>query len=350
MLGTTLKAAPLAAWNMTLRGGSSNDNTDIFFNGLYISRFNTRRDTLSWQNDMDVAKNQLVSIGLDYQNDSIDALPSVSSASNVYSQTSRGNQAVFTQYQGDFGTHSMEVSARHDNNQQFGGHNTGDLGYGYELTESMRLTASYGTAFKAPTFNQLYYPSFGTITLRPELSRSREAGVAGHTAAGKWSLNVYQTDITDLIGYDANYKPININTARLTGVEGQFKIRLSEWDVNTTLTLQDPRQTSGANQGKLLSRRATEMARIELAHAFGVWHIASSLYAEGRRFDDLANTPGKELAGYGLLDVRAEYALAPEWQLQGRVDNLLDKRYETAQYFNQAGRGLYLTLSYQAKN
>lgn len=350
LLGAALKLTPVAAWNMTLRGGSSNDNSDIFFNGLYISRYNTRRDTLSWQNDVAVAQDQIASIGLDYQNDSIDALPGVSNPSNVYTRTARSNQALFAQYQADFGVHTMEVSARHDDNQQFGGHDTGGLGYGYKLGEAMRLTASYGTAFKAPTFNQLYYPGYGTTTLRPESSRSLEVGVAGRMGNGRWSLNAYQTDIADMIGNDANYKPVNINTARLTGLEGVFVVRLSEWAVNSVLTLQDPRQTSGANQGKLLTRRATETARIELARAFGEVHVSGSLYVEGRRFDDLANTPSKELAGYGLLDIRAEYHFAPEWQLQGRVANLLDKQYETAQYFNQPGRGLYLTLSYQGKN
>ncbi len=77
VLGGALKAAATSAWNMTLRGGRSNDNSDIFFNGLYISRFNTQRDTLSWQNDVNIADNQLVTAGLDYQNDSIDALPDV---------------------------------------------------------------------------------------------------------------------------------------------------------------------------------------------------------------------------------------------------------------------------------
>jgi vitamin B12 transporter len=72
------------------------------------------------------------------------------------------------------------------------------------------------------------------------------------------------------------------------------------------------------------------------------------LYAEGRRFDDLANT--KRLGGYGLLDVRAEYRVDADWLLQGRVENLLGKRYETALYFNQPGRGLYFTLNYQPGN
>lgn len=343
VLGGSLKFAPMQAWNMTLRAGSSQDDSNNFKNSLFKTRFNTQRDSLSWQNDFAVNANQLLTAGLDYQNDRVDS-------TTAYTRTTRDNRALFGQYQGNFGMHSLQASMRHDDNQQFGEHSTGGLGYGYAVNDAMRLTASYGTAFKAPTFNQLYYPGFGSATLRPELSRSVEVGVAGHGTFGKWSLNAYQTDITDLIGFDAFFLPVNINAARLKGLEGQLKMQLADCDINSTLTLQDPRQTSGTNQGKLLNRRATEAMRIEVAHDFGVYRLATSLYAEGRRFDDLANTSTKRLGGYGLLDVRAEYRVAPDWLVQGRIDNFLDKQYETAQFFNQARRALYFTLNYQPKN
>ncbi len=150
--------------------------------------------------------------------------------------------------------------------------------------------------------------------------------------------------------FPQTFNPVNINTARLRGLEGQLKMQLADWNINTTLTLQDPRQASGVNSGKLLNRRATEMMRVEVAHDFGEYRLSSSLYAEGRRFDDLANTAGKKLSGYGLLDLRAEYHLASDWLVQGRIDNLLDKQYETAQFYNQPRRGVYFTLNYQTKH
>jgi len=137
--------------------------------------------------------------------------------------------------------------------------------------------------------------------------------------------------------------------ARINGLEGQLQTQLADWDINGTLTLQDPRNQVATNhQGKLLNRRATEAMRIEVAHDLGAYRFASSLYAEGRRFDDIGNT--QHLGGYGLLDVRAEYRVTAGWLVQGRIDNLLDKRYETAQFYNQARRGLYFTLNYQSKN
>ena len=344
VLGSSAYFAATEQWNMTLRAGLSRDNSDLFFNGLYIDRYNTQRDSLTWQNDFALSADQLFSAGLDYQQDRIESL-------RAYAQTARSNRARFGQYQGSFGAHSLQASLRRDDNQQFGGHNTSGLGYGYAISDTLRLTASWGTAFKAPTFNQLYYPGFGSAALRPELSRSIEAGVAGHGKFGTWSLNAYQTNITDLIGFDTvTFAPANINTARLNGLEGQLQAQFADWDINGTLTLQDPRQTSGANQGRLLNRRATETMRIEAAHSFGAYRLAGSLYAEGRRFDDLANTAAKRLGGYGLLDLRAEYRVAQGWLMQGSIDNLLNKKYETAQFYNQPGRGLYFTLNYQPGN
>lgn len=342
VLGGSLKFAPLQAWNMTLRAGSSQDNSNNFLNGVFKSRFNTQRDSLSWQNDFALNADQLLTAGLDYQNDRVDS-------TTVYTRPTRSNRALFGQYQGNFGAHSLQASARRDDNQQFGGHTTGGLGYGYAVSDAARLTASYGTAFKAPTFNSLYYPGFGNPALRPELSRSIEAGVAGHGTLGKWSVNAYQTKVENFVVYDATFTPVNIELARINGLEGQLQTHMAGLDINSTLTLQDPRNQVATNhQGKLLNRRATKAARIEVARDFGAYRLASSLYAEGRRFEDIGNT--KPLGGYGLLDVRAEYRVAPGWLMQGRIDNLLDKEYETAQLYNQARRGLYFTLNYQPKN
>ncbi len=342
VLGGSVRFAATEPWQVTLRGGRSRDDSDLFFNGLHIDRYNTRRDSLTWQNDIALDARQMVSAGLDYQQERIESL-------RAYAQTARSNRALFGQYQGSFGDHGLEASLRRDDNQQLGGHSTAGLGYGYAASDALRLTASWGTAFKAPTFNQLYYPGFGSAALRPELSRSIEVGATGQVMTYKWSLNAYQTTITDLIGFDpTTFAPVNINTARLTGLEGQLQAQLADWDIGGTLTLQDPRQTSGANQGKLLNRRATEAMRVEAAHGFGDYRLTGSLYAEGRRFDDLANT--QRLGGYGLLDVRAEYRVARGWLVQGKIANLLDKKYETARFFNQPGRGLYFTLNYQPGN
>ena len=71
------------------------------------------------------------------------------------------------QYQGKFGAQSLEASVRNDDNQQFGNHTTGSAAWGLGFAEYWRVTAGYGTAFKAPTFNELYFPFFGNPNLEP---------------------------------------------------------------------------------------------------------------------------------------------------------------------------------------
>jgi vitamin B12 transporter len=340
IVGGRLRFAPLAAWHMTLSAGQSRDDSDNFKDGDFKSRFDTTRDTATLQNDVTLGRAHLLTVGLDYQNDKVDS-------TTAYAVTARDNQGLFAQYQGAFGPQNVQLAVRGDDNEQFGAHTTGGLAWGYDLDRDLRLTASYGTAFKAPTFNELYFPGFGNPNLRPEESQSVELGIEGTAGAGRWSLNAYETRVDDLIAFDAAISaPANIDQARIRGLEAVIAARLEEWNLRTSLTLLDPEnRAAGANRGKVLPRRAEQALRLDLDRALGKFRAGGTLSAEGRRHDDLANT--RAMGGYAILNLRAEYALAKAWRAQARVENLFDKEYETASYYNQPGRSLFVTLRYQ---
>jgi vitamin B12 transporter len=82
----------------------------------------------------------------------------------------------------------------------------------------------------------------------------------------------------------------------------------------------------------------------EAHREFGRARLGAKLTAEGSRFDDIANR--QRLSGYAALDVLAEYAIHRDWRLQLRIENLLDRNYQTAAAFNQPGRGVFFTLRY----
>ncbi len=67
----------------------------------------------------------------------------------------------------------------------------------------------------------------------------------------------------------------------------------------------------------------------------------------GRRFDDVANT--RRLGNYTTVDLYAEYRVAKDWSVQGRITNLTDETYETAYGYNQRGSAAYLTVRWQPK-
>ncbi len=254
---------------------------------------------------------------------------------------------MFVQYQAGFDAHNLQLSLRQDDNAQFGSHVTGGIAWGYAWSEALRVTASHGTAFKAPTFNELYYPGFSEPNLRPETAATSEVGLAAKTAAGRLSLQVFQTRIEDLITYDASLsKPVNIDRARVRGVEAVHDLSAGDWNLRTALNWLDPRnQASGANNGKVLARRVRQSLRMEVDRAIGEHSVGATLLAEGARFDEVANTT--RVGGYGLLDLRAEYRLSRDLRLQGRIDNVFDKSYETFAYFHQPGRSAFLFLRYE---
>lgn len=340
VLGGTLRFSPVEIWQATLTVGRSRDESDNFKDGVFKSRFNTERDTVTFQNDFAIAIEHLLTVGADHLDDRVDG-------TTAYAVSSRDNTGLFTQYQGTLGAHDVQLSLRQDDNEQFGSQNTGGAAWGYALSESLRLTASYGTAFKAPTFNELYFPGFGKPNLRPETSRSVELGLRGESTWGHWSLNAYETRIDDLIAFDSRiFAPANIDQARIRGLEAVLGTRLGNWDLNANLTLLAPENRSAsATDGNVLPRRARQFLRLDADRDFGRYRLGTTLLAADKRYDDLANT--RRLSGYATLDVRAEVALTKDWRVQARVENLLDKDYETAAFFNQPGRSLYLTLRYQ---
>ena len=333
--------SPLAFWQVTLQAGRNEDKSDTYQDGSFYSRFDSRRDSASWQNDLTLAEGHVLTLGVDYQREEVNG-------TTDYDEDSRENNGAFVQYLGEYGRHDWQVSLRRDNNEQFGQHETGNVAYGYALTDALRATVSYGSAFKAPTFNELYYPFYGIADLDEETSHSLEVGLSGVHDWGHWSLNAYRTKVKDLIVYDSSIQgPANIDEARIRGLELEVGSRSFGWDWSANYSLLEPENSgSGDNEGNELPRRASQMFNLELDRRFGDFAVGATLHAEGRRYDDVAND--NELSGYADVDLRGEYRITPEWRLQARVANLLNADYETALGYNQPGQAVYFTVRYQA--
>lgn len=340
VVGGKLHYTPSEHFSLQLTAGRNVDSSRDFEQQTFTDSFASKRDSVSLQSDIGLGKGQLLSVGYDWLRDQGEI-----AGFSSYDMT-RGNRAGFAQYQGHFGRGDLQASARHDDNDQFGGHNTGGLALGLDASHDLRLTASVGTAFKAPTLNELYYPYYGNENLLPETSRSVEFGIGQHLPAWHWQLNAYETTINQLITYDASiFKANNLDRARIRGAELTAGTRLADWDLYAQVTVADPRNRSGDNTGNLLPRRARQSARIDADRAFGRWKVGGSWIAEGGRYDDFNNT--LYVGGYATLDLRTQFALSSAWTVLGDLRNALDRRYETAAFYNQPGREINLSLRWR---
>ena len=338
--GVTARWSPLSSLHLTIRAGQSRDEARDDLNSVPQSRFDTLHSQGTLQADWQLEPQHLLTLGTDAQRDSV--------ASSVgYAVSSRRDIGGFLEYQGGFASERFSISARHDDNEQFGGQATGSAAWSHRFAGGRRLTASFGSAFRAPTFNELYYPFFGNPALRPEHSRSAELGLDGSRADAQWSLHTFETRVKDLIAFDSSFLPANIGTAVIRGAEGQVIARRAASTASLIVTWLDPRnRTPGsAEGGNLLPRRARLSSRLELGHQWASVHFTARLNAVGRRFEDLANT--QRLGGYITLDLLGSFAPAQQWSVEAKLANVSGRRYETAKFYPQDARTGWITLRYQ---
>jgi vitamin B12 transporter len=336
--GITLSQPLAQGWTLRAQLGQARDDSENFLGAESRGRFDTRRDSGSLLIDGQLTPRWLLTGGVDVLRDSV-------AGDTAYIESARRATGVFTQARYTVGAWDALASLRHDDNQQFGGHSTGSLALGVALAPRWRWTLSAGTGFKAPTFNELYYPDFGNPALGPETSLGVESSLRFVQGATRTTLTAYQNRVDDLIGFDSNFVPVNIDRTRTRGVEFEFASRVAGYDVAVTGQLLDPVNLSaGALRGKALPRRAKQQAHLELGREFGALRLGTALEISGARFDDLGNR--ERLGGYTVVDLLAEWRVNPGLRLQARLANAFDRDYASAAYYPQAGRQAFVTLRY----
>lgn len=317
------------------------DQNDNFKDGVFSTRFDTKRRQASWLNEWGRGNHRAVS-GIDFIREQIDS-------TNNYQVRERDNTGYFASLRSAFDPVDLEASVRLDENEQYGNETTGGLALGTDFSAGWRLTVSYGTGFKAPTFNDLYWPGSESPNLRPEESKSGDVGLSFRGSGSEVSVNVYRTEIENLIAWapiepGGPWAPSNVDRAKISGVEIGFQTTFENLNLNGSLTFQEPLNDGGGNRGKLLRRRPKTLGFVEMSQDFDPWTTSLTLRYQGKSYDDAANrTP---VDGFGLVDVRFARTLGQDWGIEFKLNNLFDKEYETVRGYNQDGRNFLLTLRY----
>ena len=329
-------------WESVLSLGESRDAADNF-NDFGGSRFDSRRQSARWQNIVQADSVEYV-IGLDYLYDQIDG-------TTDYDEKSRSNVGAFLQSTVDLDPAVVEVGIRQDDNQSYGTVTTGSLATSYRFENGQRLRFSVGEGFRAPTFNELYFPGFGNPDLEPENSRSLELGLSAHRDRYFWDAALYQTQVENLIETifsGGAFLPQNVARARITGLELGSGLQVGEWTFYGALTRSEAIDRDSGNR---LRRRARDSGRLEVDRNLGDWSLGATLVAQGHRFDDAEEED--RLAGFGLLNLRTAWHFADAWTARLVLDNVLDRDYVTARDsfndfdYQQPGRSAYLSLIYR---
>lgn len=306
-IGTKLLYSPNQVVQFSLDLGYFSDHliTPAFFSDIQ-----TRRHSAALQGDIRLNGAGVLTIGADYHSDDVSTL-------TAFAETERDNEGYFVQWQGDFAGISIVTSLRHDDNEAYGDDTNGSFSLAYPLSESVQLVASYGTAFKAPTFNQLYWPGYSNPNLLPEESETFELALKGAQVGVDWRVSVYQSDVDNLIG---GFPVANTKSATLEGVELEVNTSAYGWDLSASVDYLDARDN---DSNEYLDDRAVLTGNLNIGRRFNGLYVGVDAQVEHGRHD----RTGTQLDGFVIWGLSAVYDLTESLKISARVDNLLDEDY-----------------------
>ncbi|GMG88021.1 TonB-dependent receptor domain-containing protein [Biformimicrobium ophioploci] len=305
----------------------------------------TERDSASWQNRIAAGELGTVVAGVDYYRDQVSSNPATG-----YDEDTVRNLGVFAQQQWQSGTHSVQWGLRSDDHSGYGQHTTGNIAYGYAFSDALELIASAGTGFKAPTFNDLYYPASpwyqGNPDLKPEESENIELSLRGQAGELGWRASLFNADYDNLIvdAYTADFVTTRANVAsasvRGLELEAQGELAGLRWDANYTYL-----DAEDGTTGDDLLERSRHNATLDIERLLAGVNFGVLLKARSERVSDPFQRV--TLPGVATMDLRASYALREDVTLSAKLRNALDNNYQSQAGYHADSRNWQLGVSWK---
>ncbi|HYN41401.1 MAG TPA: TonB-dependent receptor [Thermoanaerobaculia bacterium] len=236
---------------------------------------------------------------------------------------------------------AITAGVRRDENSAFGASTNPRVALSWRVAPAVKLRAAAGSAFRAPSTGELYYPFSGNPGLQPEESVSYEAGAEWVLGRGLvFEASLFRSDVKDLIRYDfATFTNVNVGRARMEGAEATLRgtISASTW-ASASYTWLD---TEDRDTGLPLLRRPKNAAAVTVGGDLGRGATAelTGLYVGER--DDVDATTYQRVTNpaYFRVDVAATGPrffdhVAPFV----RVKNVLDRDYDEVAGYPSPGR------------
>ena len=324
------------------------------------SEINTTSNRLEWQHDFQIVKPLSVTAGYQFREqlgENLDTLAGTTTfPTKVVSSNAGFAEAKLNLWDRLFGT----AGIRQDEYNVFGSATTYRVTGGYLLKETgTKLRGSYGTGFRAPTINDLFFPGFGNPNLQPEKSKGSDVALEQSLFDDRVFVSIgyfwtrYQNLILtvfdpggvcsfSLFGFCAT----NIGQARAEGVEASAKVKLvrdQPWIKSLELQFQythtsTRNQTDGGdtrlpqwplNQwSAVLSYQPIEALRANLEGRF-----------VGQRFNDTQNDDS--LPHFYVWNASFTYDVNKTVQVYGRADNIFNRKYEEVLFFGTPIRSVF---------
>ncbi len=253
---------------------------------------------------------------------------------------SQTDAAVLGQGHYEAGKAQIDLGLRAEDNEFFGSHWSPKAGVVWLLSEALRLHASYGEGFRAPSLGELLFPFSGNPDLEPETSRSYEAGL--DYDLGRWGLGLagFHNRLRNQIDFDfVAARNVNIGNVRTRGVEAEVHYRTAAVRVRLNGTYLDTEDLgTGLELLRRPQRNANLLVTLRPAAAFTLNLVGRYVGERPDIHPDFFTRVTNP--SYTRLDVAAQWQALPWLAPYARVENAADEDYAEVVGFPAPGRRL----------
>lgn len=252
----------------------------------------------------------------------------------------------FIQHQYNQSGLNTQVGVRLEDNEKFGTHTVAQGAIRYQLLPLTSVYANIGSAFKAPTLNDLY--GFGgNQDLKPEESLSYEIGFDQQLAYNiRTGLSLYTTKVDNLINYGISQME-NVDKAKFEGAEAYIKWQGENLYTNLGFNYV---RSKDENTGEDLSRRPRQNISLTTGWQDEKYALSATVVANSKYDNTAYDTVS--VPGHLRIDMHGQYTINEHLQVFSNIQNIGDVKYRTAyssgSYYINGGRlaSVGVTLKY----
>jgi vitamin B12 transporter len=330
-------------WDAKINLNFNYDKIKSIDNSLFVgnSLITSRTYTVDFQNNISFNKFLSTIFGIEYQitnGENTTAASTFSPAS--FFEFENKSQGYYLQSTATlFDSLYLTAGFRQDFNTRFDDKLTYKFEGAYNIkTEpvNIKIRAAYSTGFRAPSINQLIFPNFGNLNIRPEESENREAGIEFEMLSGRLSFgsNYFNADYTDLIEpvlidpINFVFQAQNVGSASSEGVESFIKLQIMDnLDVTASHTWNN---AVNDRTGGTLGRRPKNIFSVSLHHNWNkkLDSIVTVNYRSALDQATIGTFSPSRVGGRAIVRAALSYQINKSFKLTARGENLLDKDYE----------------------
>ncbi|MCP4411918.1 MAG: TonB-dependent receptor [Gammaproteobacteria bacterium] len=332
-------------WKNQLSINSNRDQNLIFGNGVDKATaviFETRRSQFSYLVRNNVSDNLSLGGGIDWLEDNIEK------STTVYTESKRTTKSAHLNANYSNDSVIAEFAVRYDDVESIANETTFNLGLGYRFNKNNQLSFNVGEGFKAPTFNDLYYPYGGNPDLQFETSNNKEIVYKGFYDIGNLIFTVYDSEVENLIQWvpvgGGIWEPQNVGKANISGIDASFNIRYGDYSHKITASYTD---TEDGTNGSQLQLRAKKHFGYELTYSASTFDLFTQVQYVGERPDvDFQTYMPTMHDSYTQVNLGTSYTFNNQWQVKLKISDAFDESPTVVSGYRSGGTEFYLTLVY----